>query len=358
MTVAKETPTLGWALVGTGWVARDFVVPAIRRTAGHALVVACDRDPRALAALPRGVPTTTDLAAALATPGVDCVYVATPNDAHAGVACAAAAAGKHVLCEKPMAATLADARAMVTACRAHGVRCATAFDQRFHAAHRALARLVRDGALGTVTQVRVHYACWLPAGWSPSGEAASAGGVDNWRIDPARAGGGALVDLAPHGLDLVETLLGDRWDALETLTQRRVHGYAVDDGAVVVGRTEGGVLATLHVAYNCPDALPRRVLELIGTRARAQAVDTMGQTAGGTLTLADAATGAVRTLPVEDDRSPFELQIEAFGRALRGDGAAWPWTIEDDLRRFALLAGAMRRDAARHRPQPADVACR
>ena len=345
---------VGWALVGCGWVARDFAVPALRRAAGSRLVVACDRDPRALRALPHGVPTTTDLAEALAMPGVDAVYVATPNDAHAPVVRDAAAAGKHVLCEKPMATCLTAARAMVEACRAQGVRYATAFDQRFHAAHRTLRRLVAEGALGTVTQARVHYACWLPAAWSPTGPADAR--HDNWRIDPARAGGGALVDLAPHGLDLLETLLGDRWETLEVMTQRHVHGYPVDDGAVLMGRMHSGLLASLHVAYNCPDAYPRRVLELIGTRARALAVDTMGQTAGGTLELTEAATGAARPVAVDDDRSPFELQVEAYCRALHEDGSevpAWPWTADDDLRRFALLEHARENEAARPAIAPA-----
>ena len=102
----------------------------------------------------------------LANRGVEAVYVATPNDRHADVVEACARAGKHVLCEKPMATTLDDARRMVAACERAGVRYATAFDQRFHAAHRRLRDLVAGGALGVVAQARIHYACWLPADWS------------------------------------------------------------------------------------------------------------------------------------------------------------------------------------------------
>ena len=142
----------------------------------------------------------------LATPGLEAVYVATPNHLHRPVVEAAARAGKHVLCEKPMATSLADAEAMVAACRENGVRYATAFDQRFQARHRRLRELVRDGRLGEITAVRVHYACWTPADWSPP---TADGTHDNWRVDPARAGGGAFIDLAPHGLDLAQVLLGE-----------------------------------------------------------------------------------------------------------------------------------------------------
>ena len=189
------------------------------------------------------------------------------------------------------------------------------------------------GALGVVSQARIHYACWLPPDWA----------ADNWRVDPRRAGGGAMIDLAPHGVDLIPMLLGDEWERLVGLAQRRVHGYDVDDGAVLAGRTRGGVVASIQVAYNCPDAYPRRRLELIGTRGMALATDTMGQVPGGTLELIDAASGrrsAVAIAP-EEDRSPFAAQAEAFAAAILS-GRAYPYPPGRDLRNFALLEDACR----------------
>lgn len=320
---------LGWAVVGCGWVARDYAIPAIVASRNGRLVAACDRSDAALSAVPGDCVRTTDLDAALRTPGVDAVYVATPNHAHRAVVEAAAAAGVAVLCEKPMAATVADARAMAAACERAGVTYATAFDQRFHAAHRTLAKLVRDGRLGIVTQARIHYACWLPPGWAD----------DNWRIDPARAGGGAMIDLAPHGIDLLELVLNDEWAELHALKQHRVQPYPVDDGAVLMGRFRSGTLATLHVGYNCPDKFPRRVLEVVGTDARALAINTMGQTPGGTLTLTCAATGVETNIVLEDDRSPFLVQVEMFAEVVLA-GVPYHYPPEDDLRKFELLASA------------------
>ena len=247
-----------------------------------------------------------DLVNFLATPGLEAVYVATPNHLHRPIVEAAARAGKHVLCEKPMATTLADAEAMVAACHENGVRYATAFDQRFQARHRRLRELVREGRLGQITAVRVHYACWTPADWSPP---ATEGTHDNWRVDPARAGGGAFIDLAPHGLDLVQVLLGEPLVETKGFLQRRVFDYPVDDGAALIGRFQSGALLLMNVAYNCPDHFPRRTLELIGTRAMAIAQDTMGQTPGGSLRLVDAATGTTELveIPPDEDRSPFAL---------------------------------------------------
>ena len=329
-------------MVGCGWVARDYVAPALVAAPSARLVALCDPDPAALARVvavagPAVVAAFTDLEAFLCTPGLDAVYIATPNHLHRPITEAAARAGKHVLCEKPMATTLADAEAMVAACRAAGVRYATAFDQRFHAAHRRLRELVAAGRLGTITAVRVHYACWTPPEWRPPTDD---GRHDNWRADPARAGGGAFLDLAPHGLDLTQTLLGEALTEVHVLLQRnRVHAYPVDDGAALVGRFEHGALLTMNVAYNCPDAFPRRTLELLGTEAMAVARNTMGQTPGGTLELTDARTGAVETVAVapEEDVSPFQTGVEAFSRALL-DGIPFSFTPERDLHTMRLLA--------------------
>ncbi len=331
---------LGWGVVGCGWVARDYGAPGIANSGLGRVTAAFDLDPRAAARLVAGLPkleeparVSASLSEMLADPGIDAVYVATPNDGHVDVVEACAAAGKHVLCEKPMATSLADARRMVSACDRAGVRYATAFDQRFHAAHRRLRLLVVEGVLGVVTQARIHYACWLPADWA----------ADNWRIDPRRAGGGALIDLAPHGVDLLAMLLGDDWECLVALTQRRVHKYAVDDGAVLAGRFQGGAVATLNVAYNCPEAYPRRRLELIGTRAMAVATDTMGQAPGGTLELIDAKSGRrdAVSIDVREDRSPFEAQAEAFSEAIL-TGRPFPFPPDRDLHHFALLEAACR----------------
>ena len=349
LTLGREglTRQVGWGIVGCGWVARDHLLPGLLATPDARLVAACDRAAAAAARLAAAgdagalddtgtnILPTTDLDALLAQPGLDAVYVATPNDAHRMVVEAVAARGVPVLCEKPLAADVDDAAAIVESCR--GVLAATAFDQRFHPAHRRIAEIVAAGELGTVTAVRIVYACWLPPDWSPDGAPS-----DNWRIDPARAGGGALVDLAPHGIDLVGPLLdGDDLDRLHVVLQRRVHPYPVDDGALLAGRTAAGVLFSGHVAFNTPDALPRRRLEVIGTRAQLVAENTMGQTAGGRLTQVDS-DGTAKDVPFATATSPFAAQLAAFSAAVAG-AADWPWPLERDLRLHHLLHDAIER---------------
>lgn len=342
----------GWGIVGCGWVARDHVLPGLLAVPDAQLAGACDLDARAArrVAATTGGFATDDLDALLQRPDLDAVYVATPNHVHACVVAAVAARGIPVLCEKPLAADVADARALVAA--AHGGLAGAAFDQRFHPAHRRIAELIAAGELGTVTAVRIVYGCWLPPDWSPAPSAGAAhrgpGGLDpagepydNWRVDRARAGGGALIDLAPHSVDLVGVLLGDDLERLTVLTQHRVHDYPVEDGAVLAGRTGGGVLYDAHVSYNTADPLPRRRLEVVGTRAQLVAENTMGQTAGGTLTRIDARTGAATAVGFDTATSPFTAQLVAFGAAVAGT-AAWPWSLDRDLYLHELLLAALK----------------
>ena len=306
---------LRWGIAGCGWVARDFVAPAIEASANGRLAAIFDLAPSALDAMAKlfsGSSSYTNIDAFLGA--IDAVYVATPNHAHRPVVEAAARRGLPVLCEKPMAATLADARAMVAACEHARVLYATAFDQRFHPAHQHMARLVQSGALGQVTAIRIVYCCWVDAEFGRQEQ----GG--NWRIDPARAGGGALMDLAPHGLDLSSVLLGETLAEVAAIGQSRVHGYSVEDGALLIARSASGVLVQLHVAYNCPEQFPRRRLEVVGTQAQLIATDTMGQTPGGVVEMISAGTGERQILEIPGgDRSPFLNQVEAFADAvLRG----------------------------------------
>ena len=371
----------GWGVIGCGWVARDHVLPGLRAVEGAHLAAVHDLDPAAAATLAATVPSqvqqshaaaTTlresgfaatgpgrqerhvrdrirpergfadipghvvvapDVAGLLAVPGVEAVYVATPTHAHVEPVAAAAAAGVPVLCEKPLAPDADGARALVAAAGDGLAGCA--FDQRFHPAHRRIAELVADGELGTVTAVRISYACWLPADWTPDGRP-----HDNWRVGP---GGGAVIDLAPHGIDLVGVLLGgDDLEHLQVTLQSRVHDYPVDDGGLLAGRTAGGVLYSAHVAFNTPDALPRRRLEVVGTRAALVAVDTLGQTAGGRLTRLDAGTGAAVDVPFDTATSPFTAQLAAFTAAVTGE-APWEYPLSRDLALHDLLMTARER---------------
>ena len=333
---------VSWGIAGFGWVARDYARPAIKAT-GDRIAGIADPDPQARAtANDLGLITHDTIDALLADPSIDALYVATPNDSHRDIVERAARAGKAVLCEKPMAATLADATAMADIVRQTGILYGTAFDQRHHPAHATLRQSIAEGTAGKITAIRIVYACWLDRLWSPEGQ----GAHPNWRTDRARAGGGALIDLAPHGLDLVQFLLGEPITDIAALTQTRIHDYDVDDGALLIGRTLSGVLISLHVAYNHPDTLPRRRLEIVGTSALLVATDTMGQDPGGQVLRTDVTTGETTQITFETEQSPFERQMRAFADALRNTRAG-TFDIERDLHTMRLLGRAYESAACR-----------
>jgi 1,5-anhydro-D-fructose reductase (1,5-anhydro-D-mannitol-forming) len=299
-----------WAIAGCGWIARDHVVPAMR-AAGHELVAACDPDvDRARALAPSHVATAA-LDELLAT-APDALYVATPNATHRAVVEAACAAGVDVLCEKPLATSREDAAAMHAAAAAAGVRLVTAHNQRFHPAHVALRAAIAEGRLGQVTQVAIDYACSCPPWWGPG----------DWHFDPRTAGGGAVFDLAPHGLDLAAMLLDAELAETTTLRQRATWDLPVEDGGMVLARLQpGDVLLVVQVSYARPETLPRRTLRVDGTAGQAILRDTMGQTPGGTATCISARDGAAQPLPFDPDGDPFEGMLRAFAAGWTGAAA-------------------------------------
>ena len=328
----RPADALRWGIAGFGWVARDYMVPGIEAAGGRVVAVA-DPSPIAQAsAESASIPAHDNVAAMLAGGEIDALYVATPNNAHLAPVRAAVAAGVPVLCEKPLAATLADAEAIAAAV-GDGLY-GTAFDQRHHPAHRAMADAIAAGEIGQPVAVRIVYACWVGPDWAP----------DNWRADPSAAGGGAVIDLALHGLDLAQMLVGEPLDRLHIDLQRRIHDYPVDDGGVLSGRTAGGVLFQSHVAYNCAEVLPRRRLEVLGERGLLVATDTMGQTAGGSVALRCGRTGAGTPLTFDETLSPFAAQASAFAAAVRGE--PHDFSIDRDIALMRLFDGAYREATA------------
>lgn len=191
---------------------------------------------------------------------VDLVDVCTPGDTHAEIAIAALEAGKHVLCEKPLANSMAEAEAMVAAAAAaaeRGVLAMVGFTYRRVPAVRLARLLVEEGRVGEVRHVRAQYLQdWLADPAVPL----------SWRLDKAKAGSGALGDIGAHVIDLAQYVTGERLTGvnglLETFVRERpvAAGFAglsgtagegtgpvtVDDAAVFFGRLSGGGLASFE----------------------------------------------------------------------------------------------------------------
>jgi predicted dehydrogenase len=206
--------TIRWGIIGCGDVTEVKSGPGFAKAERSALVAVMRRN-GALArdyAQRHGVARWYDDGAALiGDPEVDAIYVATPPNAHKEYTIAAAAAGKPVYVEKPMALDAGECDAMIAACRAAGVPLFVAYYRRTLPRFLKVKELIDTGAIGDVRAVTITlYRQYEP----PSADAAGAGAAGAssaalpWRIDPAISGGGLFVDLAAHTLDLLDFLLG------------------------------------------------------------------------------------------------------------------------------------------------------
>jgi predicted dehydrogenase len=195
VTTAEPVRRLRWGVLSTADIARKKVIPGMRRGRRNEVVAIASRDERSArrVATELGIPRAHgSYEALLADPAVEAVYIPLPNHLHADWTIAAAEAGKHVLCEKPLALTAAEAERMIAACDRAGVLLMEAFMYRHHPSWRATVGLVRDGAIGRLRAVDTWFSYFND---DPS----------NIR-NIAAAGGGALFDIGCYAVNVARLL--------------------------------------------------------------------------------------------------------------------------------------------------------
>jgi glucose-fructose oxidoreductase len=199
-----------WAILGLGEVAERSVGPGLALAKGSALRSVCSRNAdtaRSFAARFGARGAYGSLEEMLADPELDAVYIATPNDLHAAQTILAANAGKHVLCEKPMATFVADAERMIAACAANNVKLGVVFQHRYHPAHFRARETVAAGALGEIQFASAQLCRGFERGhWQ------------GWRNDPAVSGSGAIVAQGVHPIDLLRFILGTEVIRVQAMT--------------------------------------------------------------------------------------------------------------------------------------------
>lgn len=265
----------------------------------------------------------------------DAVIVTAENARHRVLVEQAASAGAHVLCEKPLATTLEDGRAMLEAVERAGVSLMLAYPVRFASSFTEARDRVRAGELGDILGIR-----GTNNGKIPLSDRA-------WFTDPELAGGGVLVDHVVHCADLIDALLGERATSVLAMTNRILHadrGVEVETGGLVTVQYPGGVVATIDCSWSYPDAAPTwggLTLQILGTRG-SMTIAPFAQHLDGY----DAA-GAVHTSVGEDlDAAMIDAFISAVrrGRCPAPDGEVGYRTLQ--------IVDAARRSAATGQPEP------
>ncbi len=306
--------TVRWALIGAGRHPQLRIAPAFALSPSSELVGVWSQTHANAQALAQrhGVPRAyATLAELWQDPAVDAVFIATPNRLHADHTLAAAAAGKHVLVEKPMATAAAAARAMVAACAAAGVRLGVAFHLRHHPAHQAARRLIRSGEIGDIVYAGGQYGLFA---FTPPAIPNSA-----WKSDPALMGdAGSLMGMGVHVIDILVDLLGRRVVEVTALMEETSPARPLEMLTVATLRFDGGALATLVSSARFPYS--RNDLVLYGTRGRIVCAETVNMPPTGHLeiTTPEPPAGAGHTTrtfhyaPWDN----FANELEAFSRAV------------------------------------------
>jgi 1,5-anhydro-D-fructose reductase (1,5-anhydro-D-mannitol-forming) len=294
-----------WGLIGATVIGREWMIDAIRQAGGEIVAVMSLEPSRGRAyANEFGIPKAVSGLAELFSSGVEAVYISTTNERHRAETIAAANAGVHVLCEKPLATSLADAREMVAACKSAGVMLATNHHLRNGAVAGTMRAMIRAGRIGRPLTVRVVHAGYLPEH------------LHGWRLRDPKAGAGAILDLTVHDADLLRFILSDEPVSVAAFSQNGgLASGGIEDAALTLIRFRSGLLAQLFDGFTTRYA--ETTVEIHGSDGSLFARDCMSQTPRGTLTLRSAAGEEAIAL---DHHNYYVPGIRAFHEAMRGVG--------------------------------------
>ncbi|NPV54449.1 MAG: Gfo/Idh/MocA family oxidoreductase [Firmicutes bacterium] len=208
----------------------------------------------------------------LALPELDAVYIASPVFLHYENVVKAAKAKKHILCEKPMALTIDQCKEIDSLCRKQGVKFMIGFMMRFHGAHRKVKEMIDSGIIGKPIMARAQLSHYKVE-WGPNGER-------TWRQSKELAGGGSLMDMGIHCIDLLRYWLGEVVEVsafVDTLDA----DYNVEDTATVLLKFKSGAHGIVDSCFNVKGA--RHVFEVYGTKGCLRGEETIGQLPEGRL---------------------------------------------------------------------------
>ena len=284
---------LRWGLVGASTIAAQHMIGAFRANGGEVVsVMSANAERGADYARDHNIARSTANVAELVSSGdIDAVYISTTNELHRDPFLSAVAAGKHVLCEKPLALTLGDARAMVEACRNRGLVMGVNHHLRNAATHRAMRDAIKQGHIGKPLFARVFHAVYLPPN------------LQGWRIDKPQAGGGVVLDDEPV--------------AVSAMTSRGGMGReGLEDGVMGVMRFRSGVLAQFHDAFTTKYATTG--FEVHGEEGSLIGRDCMTQAPKGEITLRTAEGERALNIAHED---LYVRSVRLFQEAVAGRGS-------------------------------------
>ncbi len=303
-----------WGVIGCGGIAARRTIPEFKSMSseGELVSVMDIDDKRAKEVAERfNVPHYCITEQELLKQNIDAVYIATPQNVHCRQAVLAAQAGKHILCEKPIAISLEEVDRMESACKEASVKFMLGFCMRYNVYNKKARELVQSGALGQIVMGRAELTCWYP----PIPGA--------WRQDVAISHGGALIDMGNHCLDILEWIMDAKIIEVTGFQDLMTHKYPtnIEDASTIVLRFSNGAHGIVDNYFNLPDAAAQNTLELHGTKGSIIGQGTIGQDPTGKMfsIIQPQETGydANQVRDIEVDRQEYKMEgIGLYGQMI------------------------------------------
>ena len=307
---------LGWGIVSTGNHPDLKIAPAIAAAEDNSLVAVYSRDRgRAdeFAGRHGADAAYDDLDALMDDSRVDAVFICSPNSLHSAQAQRAAAAGKHVLSEKPMATTLADAVAMVRACRGAGVKLGVGFHLRQHPAHLRAREVIESGGLGKVTLAQGQWGFGVRGQGPPPPRT----GLRQWWDQPELIGNAStMMGTGVHAVDLLRFLLGREVTEVAAITDGQTEAQPLEQLAAMSLRFDGGTIGTVCCGRVLPDS--RNDFTIYGSDGRISSRGTLWEARQGSLEIVSETVNESSDYAGEY-LGNFVAEIQDFRRAVEED---------------------------------------
>ncbi len=233
-------------IIGCGSIAQHRHLPEYEANPYVQIVAVCDSNKKRAKKIANnyGVNMYTDYNELINCEELDAVSVCTPNHLHASISIAALQAGIHVLCEKPMATSKADAEMMIGAAEKSGKKLMIGHNQRFVASHQKAKQMIKSGAIGKIYSFRTAFGHSGPENWSVDGK-------ESWFFKKEEAFLGAMGDLGVHKADLIRYILNEEITEVGAFVETSAKTFSnVDDCAVCILKSESGIIGTLAASWS------------------------------------------------------------------------------------------------------------
>ena len=308
--------TFGWAIVSTGRHPDTKMAPAINIANDSVITAVVSRDAgraQAFANKHGAMAAYDDIDAMLADPAVDVVYVASPNALHCEQTLKAAAAGKHVLVEKPMALGVEECQLMIDACKSAGVKLGVGFHLRSHPAHQRIRELIASGGLGEIALVTANWGRGVRGQSKPAPRPA----LQAWWDDPAMVGAGAFMATGVHCADLMRYVLGREVTQVTALSDATSKA-PLEELLAMSLRFDDGSLGTIMTGRRTPDYQSNDVM-VYGSEGRAGVHASISMALEGTLDIDVNGTKAEESYE-SDPIALYTRQVNTFNAAIVNGG--------------------------------------